>query len=60
MNTKDIATAVLAGLIACLVWYHVYVKRADEARYEIMECMGDDSSRASYDSCISGSSAGDK
>tara|TARA_A200000159_G_scaffold163425_1_gene189616 strand:+ start:4915 stop:5094 length:180 start_codon:yes stop_codon:yes gene_type:complete len=34
------------------LWYAFWVKPNDQARAEIIECMDDDFSRASYDRCI--------
>lgn len=40
--------AVLFGA----AWWMFYVSPADEAKYEILECMGNDRARASYDACV--------
>lgn len=40
------------GLAVGVGWYHFYVKPHDEARYQILDCMGSDNSRAAYDACV--------
>jgi len=34
------------------LWHQLYIAPHDEARYQIMDCMGDDRSEAAYESCI--------
>jgi len=49
---RDMVGIGALALLAAVGWFFVYVQPADEMRYEIMECMGDDMSRISYDGCM--------
>ena len=43
---------IFLGLGLGWLWHQLYVAPHDEARYQIMECMGDDHSEAAYQSCV--------
>ena len=49
---RDMIGVSALALLAAVGWFFVYVQPADEMRYEIMECMGDDMPRISYDGCV--------
>ena len=49
--TSMIGISALA-LLAAVGWLIVYVQKADAMRYEVLECMGHDRSRVSYDMCM--------
>lgn len=42
---------VFVGLFCMAAWYNFWVVPRDEIRFAIMDCMGDDSSRAVFDRC---------
>lgn len=46
---------IVVTVLGCIVgwtWHKIYVVPHDNARYEIIECMGDDRSEASYNYCF--------
>jgi len=51
---RDTIITVTLFLAACTGWYFGYVKPADEARAQIMDCMVErgDTSRTTYDACV--------
>ena len=48
---KECAWVFILGTIAAVLWYTFYVSPNDSRMNDIMECMGDDRSRESYDAC---------
>ena len=52
MLDKISAVLLLGVFIFSTAWYTDYLKRRDQRLGEIMACMGDDNSRASYDRCF--------
>jgi len=51
-NQIEAVVLIVLGLATGWAWHQWYVKPHDEARYQIMECMGDDHSEAAYQSCV--------
>ncbi len=50
MKLEMVIAACLATLLAG-TWYFAWVKPHDEMLYWVMDCAGDDHSRAVWDSC---------
>lgn len=50
----EVATMFLLITALCTLWYFGWVKPADEARQEIIRCMGmtDDLSYENYEDCL--------
>ncbi len=42
---------ILFGLGIGYLWHQFYVVPHDEARYAIMDCMGEETSKAAWDTC---------
>ena len=49
---KFYMTMVIAFCIATMGLFQFYIIPADEIRTDIIECMGDDQSRLSFDICV--------
>ncbi len=49
---KECAWVFILGTIAAIMWLHFYVIPNDGRMNEIMECMGDDRSKESYNACV--------
>ena len=51
-NQIEAIVLIALGLGTGWAWHQWYVKPHDEARYQIMDCMDGDNSRAAYDACV--------
>lgn len=51
-NQIEAVVLITLGLATGWAWHQWYVKPHDEARYQIMDCMGSDHSRGAYDACV--------
>ena len=47
----EMGLLVTLVLTSASLWWAMYVKPADEFRYQVMECMGHEVSQAAYDRC---------
>tara|TARA_B100000287_G_scaffold419918_1_gene458699 strand:- start:398 stop:625 length:228 start_codon:yes stop_codon:yes gene_type:complete len=43
---------IFLGLGLAATWHYIYVAPHDEARLQIIECMGEDMSKESYEACF--------
>ena len=48
---KDCSWIIIAGLAIAGLWYCFWVQPNDATMSEIMDCMGDDRSKQSYERC---------
>ena len=51
-NQIEAVILITLGLASGWAWHQWYVKPHDEARYQIIDCMGNDRSNEAYDACV--------
>lgn len=51
-NQIEAVILITLGLASGWAWHQWYVKPHDEARYQIIDCMGNDRSSEAYDACV--------
>ena len=53
MNQRiEAAVLITLGMVTGWAWHQLYVVPHDEARHQIIECMGSDNSQEAYTACV--------
>lgn len=50
-ENKDAVVAVIVASVLAFVWWAMWVQPNEEIAYQIMDCMGHDTSEQAYEDC---------